>query len=166
MAGGAPYRKQAQQQQTPPRFHQQQKTDYVKQAPSREPPPNHEMGVWGAGYGEGGVDRWGDPLPQHGPGSMFVQILLCIFAAKIPGTQTTLSPISGKKCGPPPGRMVQRGDSAFFSKIGDNRVWRGATLLKNWSKRGYPSRGAIRAPPRVPLYFFRKSHLDPKNGVF
>ena len=35
-------------------------------------------------------------------------------------------------------RMVQRGRFPhFFSKIGDNGVWRGATLLKNWSKGGY-----------------------------
>ena len=40
----------------------------------------------------------------------------------------------------------------FFSKIGDNMVWGGETFLKIWSKRGYPSRGALRGPPQlVPL---------------
>ena len=43
-----------------------------------------------------------------------------------------------KKCAPPPRRMVQRewGDfRTFFSKIGDNMVWKGDTLLKKWPKR-------------------------------
>ena len=33
----------------------------------------------------------------------------------------------------------------FFSKIGDNMVWRGDTLLKNWSKGGYPLFGLFLA---------------------
>ena len=51
-----------------------------------------------------------------------------------------LSPIFGKKCGFLPRRMVQIGRKTpfFFSKIGDSRVKRGASFLKNWSKRGYP----------------------------
>ena len=51
-----------------------------------------------------------------------------------------LSPISVKKCAPP-ADGPEGGFPHFFSplsKIGDNRVWRGVTLLKNWSRRGYP----------------------------
>ena len=58
---------------------------------------------------------------------------------KIPGTQTTLSPNPGKKCGFSPRRMVQRGEIPhFFLKIGDSMVWLPGILLKNWSKQGVP----------------------------
>jgi len=60
---------------------------------------------------------------------------------KIPGTQTTLSPNPGKKCGFSPRRMVQRGKIPiffFFSKIGDSMVWLPGISLKNWSKQGVP----------------------------
>ena len=63
---------------------------------------------------------WGEASPlKHDPG-------------KIPGTQTTLSPNTGKKCGFPPPQAdgLAGGFPTFFSKIGDSIVWLPGILLK------------------------------------